>query len=121
MSASYNVVPLSLPDESELAEALGTVPVEAEPADGFWAYEVGDDTGARLSLVINAFARSLSSARSYLIGLFFDDPASGYAVAMQRGALDRCRERHYHLVVERLDCEQPGWRDDLDAGLSRVT
>jgi LacI family transcriptional regulator len=61
----------------------------------------------------NAHARSLSSARSYLIALFFDDPASGYATAMQRGALARCRERHYHLVVEPLDLATPGWRDDL--------
>ncbi|WP_419828031.1 LacI family DNA-binding transcriptional regulator [Sphingomonas sp.] len=68
---------------------------------------------AELGYRPNAFARSLSSARSYLIGLFFDDPTSGYAVAMQRGALARCRESHYHLVVERLDCAAPDWREEL--------
>jgi LacI family transcriptional regulator len=61
----------------------------------------------------NAYARSLSSARSYLIALFFDDPASGYATAMQRGALTRCRERHYHLLVEPLDLATPAWVDEL--------
>lgn len=57
----------------------------------------------------NAFARSLSSARSYLIGLFFDDPTSGYASAMQRGALTACRAHSYHLLVEPLDLRMPGW------------
>lgn len=57
----------------------------------------------------NAFARSLSSARSYLIGLFFDDPASGYATAMQRGAMAACRARSYHLLVEPLELGAPNW------------
>jgi LacI family transcriptional regulator len=65
----------------------------------------------------NAFARSLSSARSYLIGLFFDDPASGYAVAMQRGAMTRCRAHHYHLVVEPLDLTAADWREELTGSL----
>lgn len=68
---------------------------------------------AELGYRPNAHARSLSSARSYLIALFFDDPASGYATQMQRGALARCRERHYHLLVERLDLAAPDWVDDL--------
>jgi len=68
---------------------------------------------AELGYRPNAYARSLSSARSYLIALFFDDPASGYATAMQRGALARCRERHYHLVVQPLDLATPGWVDEL--------
>lgn len=57
----------------------------------------------------NAFARSLSSSRSYLLGLFLDDPGSGYAADLQLGALMRCRERSYHLVVEPLDVSAPGW------------
>jgi LacI family transcriptional regulator len=68
---------------------------------------------AELGYRPNAFARSLSSARSYLIALFFDDPASGYATEMQRGALARCRERHYHLLVEPLDLATPSWTDEL--------
>lgn len=63
----------------------------------------------------NAFARSLSSARSYLIGLLLDDPASGYATALQRGALDRCRESSYHLLVEPVDLAAAGWREELAA------
>ena len=57
----------------------------------------------------NAFARSLSSSRSYLLGLFLDDPGSGYAADLQLGALLRCRQRGYHLVVEPLDTLSPTW------------
>ncbi|NIJ33754.1 substrate-binding domain-containing protein [Sphingomonas oligoaromativorans] len=62
----------------------------------------------------NAFARSLSSSRSYLLGLFLHDPAwSSYAVAMQRGALMQCRKRNYHLVVEPLDISSEGWERQM--------
>ena len=57
----------------------------------------------------NAFARSLSSSRSYLLGLFIDDPSSGYAADVQRGALIRCREQSYHLVVEPIDFAEVDW------------
>lgn len=69
----------------------------------------------------NAFARSLSSARSYLIGLFLDDPAwSNYAVAMQRGALMQCRKKGYHLVVEPMDISSAGWEAQLTASLEAL-
>jgi LacI family transcriptional regulator len=69
----------------------------------------------------NAFARSLSSARSYLIGMFLDDPAwSGYAAGMQRGALMRCREKHYHLVVEPVDSHVDGWETELMASIASL-
>lgn len=58
----------------------------------------------------NAFARSLSSSRSYLLGLFIDDPSSGYAADVQRGALMRCRDRSYHLVVEPIDFTAADWQ-----------
>ncbi len=69
----------------------------------------------------NAFARSLSSARSYLLGMFLDDPAwSGYAAGMQRGALIRSRQRHYHLVVEPVDSRIEGWEVDLMHGIASL-
>ncbi len=61
----------------------------------------------------NAFARSLSSSRSYLLGLFLDDPGSGYAADLQLGALLRCRQRGYHLVVEPLDVSAPTWASQV--------
>jgi LacI family transcriptional regulator len=65
---------------------------------------------AELDYRPNAFARSLASSRSYLLGLFIDDPAwSSYATGLQRGALTRCREQHYHLVVEPIDILADTW------------
>ena len=69
---------------------------------------------AELGYRPNAFARSLSSARSYLIALFIDDAASGYASTMQRGALDRCRRSSYHLITETLALDQAGWAETLE-------
>lgn len=65
----------------------------------------------------NAFARSLSSSRSYLLGLLLDDPGSGYAADLQLGALIRCRERSYHLVVEPVDVAATGWLASLGGSL----
>lgn len=69
----------------------------------------------------NAAARSLSSARAYLLGLFLDDPAwSGYVVEMQRGALLRCRQKHFHLVVEPLDTSIPGWEEEITSTITAL-
>jgi LacI family transcriptional regulator len=68
---------------------------------------------AELDYRPNAFARSLSSSRSYLLGLFIDDPVSGYAADVQHGALLRCREKSYHLVVEPVDLGRSKWRDQV--------
>jgi LacI family transcriptional regulator len=65
----------------------------------------------------NAFARGLSSSRSFLIGLFFDDPASGYAASIQRGALERARALGRHLVIEPITFDRSNWRDLLSETL----
>ncbi|MGF7156324.1 LacI family DNA-binding transcriptional regulator [Novosphingobium gossypii] len=75
---------------------------------------------AELNYRPNAFARSLSSSRSYLLGLFIDDPVSGYAAEVQHGALLQCRERSYHLVVEPVEPQRPGWQDQVRASLSAL-
>ncbi|MEG3086989.1 LacI family DNA-binding transcriptional regulator [Sphingomonas sp. PB4P5] len=64
---------------------------------------------AELDYRPNPFARSLSSSRSYLLGLFLDDPGSGYAADVQLGALMRSRQCSYHLVVEPVDLDAPNW------------
>lgn len=66
----------------------------------------------------NAFARGLSSSRSFLIGLFFDDPASGYAASIQRGALERARSLGRHLVIEPVTFDRSNWRQLLDETLN---
>ena len=68
----------------------------------------------------NAYARSLSSSRSYLLALLFDDPASGYATAIQNGASEKCREKNYHLVVEKIDLEIPAWKESLTRSIGTL-
>lgn len=68
----------------------------------------------------NAFARGLSSSRSFLIGLFFDDPASGYAASIQRGALERARALDRHLVIEPIAFEHHNWTEMLDQTLQSL-
>ncbi|MBL8556758.1 MAG: LacI family DNA-binding transcriptional regulator [Phenylobacterium sp.] len=49
----------------------------------------------------NISARQLASNRSFLIALLFDIPVD-YVVRAQAGAVARCREAGYHLVVEEM-------------------
>ena len=65
----------------------------------------------------NSSARSLSSSRSYLLGLLIDDPASGYAADIQLGALRRSREAGYHLLIEPQNTADPRWLESLSSDL----
>lgn len=60
-----------------------------------------------LSYRPNIFARGLASVRSFLIGLVYDNPSASYVAGLQFGALLRCREEGYHLIVEVLDSKDP--------------
>jgi LacI family transcriptional regulator len=51
----------------------------------------------------NLSARSLAGSRSFLIGLCFDNPNPAYVSDAQIGAIGRCRESGYHLLVEPFD------------------
>jgi len=76
-----------------------------------------EDVVARLGYRPNTFARSLSGSRSYLVGLFVDNPSSSYAADVQLGALTRCRERSYHLVIEPVDLAAPDWAEAMADGI----
>ena len=52
-------------------------------------------------------ARSLAGARSYLLGLLFDNPSPAYVTDVQAGLTARCREAGYHLVIEPVSCASP--------------
>jgi LacI family transcriptional regulator len=56
-----------------------------------------------LSYRPNVFARGLASERSYLIGLLHDVAPGSYLADLQLGALARCRDEGYHLIVELLN------------------
>lgn len=50
-------------------------------------------------------ARGLAGSRSFLIGLLYDTPSSYYTHSIQMGALERCRETGFHLVLERCNSQ----------------
>lgn len=50
----------------------------------------------------NASARALAGSRSYLLGLFFDNPSPGYNGQIEQGAMSACRNGGYYLIVEHL-------------------
>jgi LacI family transcriptional regulator len=45
-------------------------------------------------------ARVLAGNRSFLVGLLYDTPSSYYMNSIQIGALQRCREAGFHLILE---------------------
>jgi LacI family transcriptional regulator len=50
-------------------------------------------------------ARVLAGNRSFLIGLLYDTPSSYYMNSVQIGALERCREAGFHLILELCNSE----------------
>jgi LacI family transcriptional regulator len=55
----------------------------------------------------NLLARSLAGARSFLVGLLYDNPSSSYVIDMQAGVISRCRENGYHVLSEPQDSLAP--------------
>lgn len=52
----------AVPDTWHMFEAFGIEPVEASPEDGYWCYEVKDESGLTLRLSFNVFESSLQTA-----------------------------------------------------------
>jgi LacI family transcriptional regulator len=65
------------------------------------------DAVSDLSYRPNMFARGLASVRSFLIGMLYDNPSASYVSGLQYGAIGRCRDEGYHLIVEVLDVQDP--------------
>jgi len=70
------------------------------------------ETQARVRKAIKALdyspsiaARVLAGSRSFLIGLLYDTPSSYYMNSVQIGALERCREAGFHLILELCNSE----------------
>jgi len=62
---------------------------------------------AELSYRPNLSARSLRGAKSYAIGLVYDNPNPHYIIALQDGALAVCRKLGYGLQVQPCDSKAP--------------
>ncbi len=70
----------------------------------------------RLQYRPNLLARSLAGSRSFLVGLFYDNPSSSYVTDIQKGVIDRCRESGYHVLTEPQDSLAP----DLGRAISSL-
>jgi LacI family transcriptional regulator len=64
----------------------------------------------------NLLARSLAGARSFLVGLLYDNPNPSYITDIHRGVVTRARQSGYHLLAEPQDGSGPGIERDI-AGL----
>jgi LacI family transcriptional regulator len=60
-----------------------------------------------LDYVPDTAARSLAGARSFTIGVMFDNPSPNYTMKVMTGAYRACVEHSYHLRVVNLDSEVP--------------
>jgi LacI family transcriptional regulator len=67
---------------------------------------VNAETRARVAQIVkeldyrpNLNAQSLAGDKSFLLGLFIENPGS-YVTDFQTGVIERCREAGYHLMVE---------------------
>ena len=52
---------MNIPEQFELLSFFGSEPITANPEEGFWCYEVIDNTGIKLRFSFNAFQRSLQT------------------------------------------------------------
>jgi LacI family transcriptional regulator len=65
------------------------------------------DAAKQLNYRPNLLARSLAGARSFLIGLLYDNPNPAYVNDLQAGVISRCRQSDYHLLCEPQDSQNP--------------
>ncbi|MEP6485578.1 MAG: LacI family DNA-binding transcriptional regulator [Rudaea sp.] len=68
---------------------------------------------AELNYQPDLSARSLRSAKSYAIGLVYDNPNPYYVISMQTGVLSVCRETHYGLQIHPCNSSSPHLAEEL--------
>lgn len=62
-----------------------------------------DSAIAELDYVPDVAARSLAGARSFTLGLLFDNPSPHYTMNILNGVYRACTEHNYHLRVDNVD------------------
>ena len=77
------------------------------------------DVARRLQYAPNLAARGLASSRSYLIALCYDNASPSYILDIQSGAIEACRKRGYHVVLEPISLER-GEEEDAEMILGRL-
>lgn len=60
-----------------------------------------------LNYVPDQAARSLAGARSFTIGILFDNSSPNYITKIQLGAYSACMDAGYHLRIDHLDTTAP--------------
>lgn len=60
------------------------------------------ETVKRLNYHPSLSARGLAGRRSYLIGLIYENPSANYLVDVQHGAMARCREGRFQLLMHQV-------------------
>lgn len=103
---------MKLPSTLDVARVAGvsksTVSrvLNGDPAVKQEARDVVVTVMSQLNYRPNVSARSMGSARSYWVGLLYQNPGIHYIHLMQRGAMARCREDGHMLSVHA--CDQVG-------------
>ena len=68
---------------------------------------------AELNYQPDQSARSLRSAKSYTLGMVYDNPNAYYVNAMQNGVLSVCRETGFDLNIHPCDSNSPELAEEL--------
>jgi LacI family transcriptional regulator len=71
------------------------------------------DAIAELNYHPDISARNLRSAKSYAIGLAYDNPNPYYIISMQSGVLSACRETGFGLQIHPCDAASPTIAEEL--------
>ncbi|TKD52068.1 LacI family DNA-binding transcriptional regulator [Sphingomonas baiyangensis] len=77
------------------------------------------DAAAQLDYHPNMAARSLVRGRSFLIGLFYENPSPNYVVDLQTGALDRLHDERFQLLL--FPCESAANMSGRLLGIARAS
>lgn len=68
----------------------------------------------------NLFARGLTGARAYAVGLVYDNPNAYYIISAQQGALAACDALGYGLQIHAYDSRDPALGDHLCEFVART-
>lgn len=62
----------------------------------------------------NISARSLAKARSFFLGLLYNNPNPGYVSELLVGMMNRCRRAGYHLAIEDSGSTDSHWANAVE-------
>jgi LacI family transcriptional regulator len=123
LSGMTHLATVTIDDVAELAGvSIKTVSrvLNREPHVREATRERVEAAAAQLNYTPNVSARALAGSRSYLIGLYYDNPSPGWVGQIEQGAMTACRNAGYHLIVEQLKDEEGALAERVTALQARV-